>query len=147
MKKQLQAVIGLGFWALAGLTAARADEAPALPEATDQFLECLSIAEDQRQSDPDPKMQAHWAQYSDIYGANIYAQTQSIQLIFDNIQAKFDKWTNMRRFIPAQSVNNLALAVLNKCDEKALSAMVPLEPYQNALDAYLKARPAAAPAQ
>ena len=117
-----------------------ADEAS---DKADQFMECLSIAEEQRNSDPDEKMKNHWAQFSDIYGANVFMYAGSIQYIFDNIQGKFAKWGNMRQMLPAQSVNNLALAVLKKCDTAALEKIAPMADYQKALDTYLKERQAA----
>lgn len=117
-----------------------ADEAS---DKADQFMECLSIAEEQRNSDPDEKMKNHWAQFSDIYGANVFMYAGSIQYIFDNIQGKFAKWGNMRQMLPAQSVNNLALAVLKKCDTAALEKVAPMADYQKALDTYLKERQAA----
>ena len=117
-----------------------ADEAS---DKADQFMECLSIAEEQRNSDPDEKMKNHWAQFSDIYGANVFMYAGSIQYIFDHIQEKFAKWGNMRQMLPAQSVNNLALAVLKKCDTAALEKVAPMADYQKALDTYLKERQAA----
>lgn len=121
-------------------TVSYADEAS---DKADQFMECLSIAEEQRNSDPDEKMKNHWAQFSDIYGANVFMYAGSIQYIFDHIQEKFVKWGNMRQMLPAQSVNNLALAVLKKCDTAALEKIAPMADYQKALDTYLKERQAA----
>ena len=121
-------------------TVSYADEAS---DKADQFMECLSIAEEQRNSDPDEKMKNHWAQFSDIYGANVFMYAGSIQYIFDHIQEKFAKWGNMRQMLPAQSVNNLALAVLKKCDTAALEKVAPMADYQKALDTYLKERQAA----
>lgn len=106
----------------------------------DQFMECLALSEDQRDSDPNEDMKKHWAQFSQIYGANVYMYSGSIKYIFDHIQEKFDKWANMRQFIPAQSVNNLALAVLKKCDNLALEKTAPLDSYNSALETYLKER-------
>ncbi|PTQ91303.1 hypothetical protein [Agitococcus lubricus] len=115
-------------------------------QQADQFMECLSIAEEQRNNDPNPDMKNHWAQFSDIYGANVYMYAGSINYIFDHIQEKFDKWGNMRQMLPTQAVNNLALAVLNKCDKQALEKVASIDNYTTALQAYLKARQQSAPA-
>lgn len=123
------------------------------PEKADQFLECLSIAEDQRERDPDPEMKRHWAQYSQVYAANVFTYAGDIKYAFEHIQEKFAKWDNMRNFIPAQSINNLSLALLKKCDEIAVEHLDRVGPYQDALAVYLKARDeakakeAAAPAE
>lgn len=109
-------------------------------EKADQFLECLSIAEDQRARDPDEAMKTHWAQYSEVYASNVFFYSEAIGYAFDHIQEKFAKWDNMRNFIPAQSVNNLSLALLKKCDEIAVEHLDRVGPYQDALVVYMKAR-------
>lgn len=145
MNPRLPTLPALALLAAVGSSLSRAEEAPALPEAADQFLDCLAISEEQRETDPDPAMKAHWGQFSDIYAANIWASTHSVQTIFDHIQGKMQKWANMRQFIAAQSVNALALNLLKKCDEKALANPVRMEDFRTAMTDYQKQR-AAAPA-
>jgi hypothetical protein len=104
----------------------------------DQFMECLAISEEQREGDPDPEMKQHWAQYSDIYAANVYARSGEVKYIFDHIQEKMQKWANMRQFIAAASVNNLALAMLKKCDTRALEKVASMDDFRTAMAAYQK---------
>lgn len=137
MKRTLALLTLFAAPLLSGATQA---DAPPVNADADRFMECLSIAEDQRDRDPDPEMKNHWAQYSQVYASNVFFYAGDIHYAFDHIREKFDKWDNMRNFIAQESVNKLALALLAKCDDEAVAHLDRVEPYQTALAAYLKAR-------
>lgn len=125
---------------MAGLGLMLAQAAVTAPDTAKagQFVNCVAIAEDQKQRDPDPQMKQHWTELSEIYAANAFFFSQDVNYLLSRIRKSFQTLDNMRAYLPAQSVNNTVLATLKHCDALAEGHPERLEPYLNAMDAYIK---------
>lgn len=91
------------------------------PPDKDTYIQCLSIAIDQRERDPDPEMKAHWNQYSDIYAANAFYFTKSVDTVMGGFVTESEKFENMRNMLGGQMVGKLSLAILERCDQESLN--------------------------